>query len=320
MDNLQELLAFVRAAEQHGFVPAGRQLGVSPSAVGKSIARLEHKLGVRLFHRSTRRISLTAEGELFLARCQRLLEDLADAQQEVSNFARAPRGKLRVSLPVVGYRMLLPVLPDFVARYPDIELDLDFSDRLVDAVDEGFDAVVRSGELIDSRLRTRALGPFRLVLVAAPAYLAAHGTPGSPDELAGHACLRYRFASTGKLQEWALQAPGGEAVALPPLRTAMTSNNIESLICAAGQGLGIAFLPDFAVRESLAEGRLRTVLDGHTLGEGRFSVLWPASRHLSPRLRAWIDFLAERLFPAAAARAGNASAHAESQAAAFSSV
>ncbi|BBH12805.1 LysR family transcriptional regulator [Chromobacterium haemolyticum] len=294
MDSLSGLAAFVRAAEAQSFVGAGRALGVSSSAVGKSVARLEEKLGVRLFQRSTRHVRLTAEGELFYERCRRILDDIDDAEAELALSRATPRGKLRVSLPVIGYRMLLPILPDFMQRYPEVELDLDFSDRMVDVIEEGLDAVVRSGPLADSRLMARPLGPFRLLVVGSPGYLRERGTPQSPEDLAQHACLRYRFPSTGKLQAWALDgAPAGQD--WPP-SSAMSCNNIEALICAASQDQGLAYLPDFIVRDALAAGRLQTVLAPYLNQTGLFHVVWPSSRQLSPKLRVFVDFLCQRLF------------------------
>ncbi|HTD04736.1 LysR family transcriptional regulator [Undibacterium sp.] len=296
MDRFNGLAVFVRAAETRSFVAAGRLLGISASAVGKSVARLEEKLGVRLFQRSTRHISLTAEGTLFYERCQRILADLEDAEGELARTLETPRGKLRVSMPVIGYRMLLPVLPEFMRRYPQVELELDFNDRLVDVIEEGLDVVVRSGPLTDSRLMARQLGPFRMVIAGAPAYFKKHGIPGKPADLTQHACLCYRFPSTGKLQEWVLDPDPSN----PELRlsAAMTCNNIEALICAAGQGLGLAYLPDFIVGDALANGSLQTVLDAHLSTTDIFSVLWPSSRQLSPKLRVFVDFLCEHLFKA----------------------
>lgn len=180
MDSLSGLIAFVRTAETLSFVAAGRLLGVSASAVGKNVAKLEQSVGVRLFQRSTRRVSLTDEGALFYERCRRVLDDLNDAETMLSQSALTPRGKLRVSLPTIGYRFLMPILPDFAARYPEVELDLDFDDRILDVIEEGLDVVVRSGELTDSRLMSRRLRAFRFVLCASPAYLAAHGRPRTP--------------------------------------------------------------------------------------------------------------------------------------------
>ncbi|MBS0370821.1 MAG: LysR family transcriptional regulator [Proteobacteria bacterium] len=294
MDSLNGFMVFVQVAETRSFVAAGRLLGVSASAVGKSVSRLEEKLGVRLFHRSTRSVSLTAEGTLFLERSRRILAEIEAAELELSQATSAPRGRLRVSLPLVS-SLVLPVLGEFMRDYPAIELDLDFTDRLVDVIEEGFDAVVRTGEPADSRLSARRLGVFRSMLVASPDYLARRGTPQVPADLLQHACLHYRFPNSGKLETWALrQAPGEPELPLP---TSMICNNIETRVCFALQGLGIAYLPEFAIREPLADGRLRAVLTAHVERTGVFHVLWPASKHPSPKVRAFVDFLCARVFP-----------------------
>ncbi len=150
MDSLTSLTSFVRTAETLSFVQAARLLGISASAVGKNVARLEHKLGVRLFNRSTRNVSLTAEGAAFLTRCQSILEQIQEAESELTSSLSQPTGKLRISLPVIGYRLLLPALTAFSRLYPQVELDLDLSDRLVNLIDEGVDVAIRSGELADS--------------------------------------------------------------------------------------------------------------------------------------------------------------------------
>ncbi|QCP54024.1 LysR family transcriptional regulator [Trinickia violacea] len=292
MDSLSGLLAFVHAARMRSFVAAGERLGVSASAVGKSVARLEEKIGVRLLNRSTRRISLTEEGTLFFERCQRIVGEIEEAEAEMLRVTGTPSGRLRVSLPAVGYRMLMPVLPEFTQRYPDIELDLDFNDRLIDVIAEGVDAVIRSGELNDSRLKAKPLGPFRFVLAGAPGYFARRGVPLVPRELEQHACLRYKFPTTGQLQPWSLRSRADE----PPVALAggLICNSVEALIAAASGGLGIAYLPDFVVREAIAAGTLTTVLDDHLPDTGRFSVLWPSNRHLLPKLRVFVDYLVEK--------------------------
>ncbi|MCC7600797.1 LysR family transcriptional regulator [Janthinobacterium sp. FW305-129] len=293
MDNLAGFTAFVQAAELRSFVAAGRVLGISASAVGKSIARLEERLGVRLFHRSTRSIALTSEGTVFLERCRRILGEIEAAELELSNSKSAPQGRLRVSLPLVG-SLLNPVLAAFARAYPQVELDLDFSDRRVDVIEEGYDAVVRAGESADSRLMSRQLGQFQLQLVAAPAYLARHGTPARPADLARHTCLLYKFPSSGKVEAWPLpEWPALHAAGLP---TVLNCNNVDTLLHFAESGLGIAALPDFAVRAALAAGRLKPVLDAHRRHDGAFRILWPSSRHLTPKLRAFIDFLAVHVF------------------------
>ncbi|MFC3608481.1 LysR family transcriptional regulator [Stutzerimonas tarimensis] len=295
MDSLNGFVVFVQVAETRSFVAAGRLLGVSASAVGKSVARLEEKLGVRLFHRSTRSVTLTAEGTLFLERSRRILAEIEAAELELSQATAAPRGRLRVSLPLVS-SLVLPVLGEFMREYPEIELDLDFTDRLVDVIEEGFDAVVRTGDPTDSRLSARRLGSFRSMLVASPDYLARRGTPKVPADLLEHTCLHYRFPNSGKLELWALRRAAGEPELTLP--TSMICNNIETRVCFALQGLGIAYLPEFSIREPLADGRLRAVLADHAERAGVFHVLWPASKHPSPKVRAFVDFLCARVFPA----------------------
>lgn len=251
MDSLNAFTVFVQVAETRSFVAAGRLLGVSASAVGKSVARFEEKLGVRLFHRSTRSITPTAEGLLLLERSRRILSEIEAAQAELSQASSAPRGRLRVSLPLVS-TLVLPVLADFMHEYPDIQLDLDFSDRLVDVVEEGFDAVVRTGEPADSRLVARKLGHFKMVLVASPEYLATYGSPSKVQDLQSHLCLHFRWPHSGKLEAWPLPPePDGEPLKLP---VSMVCNNIETRACFALQGLGIACLPDFAIREARLTG------------------------------------------------------------------
>ena len=176
MDNLGSMKAFVQVAEARSFTVAGRQLGLSSSAIGKAVVRMEERLGVRLFHRSTRSITLTAEGALFLERCRRIFSEIEAAELELSQTQEAPRGTLRVGLPLAGM-LMMPTLVAFMRAYPEIVLDLDFSDRVVDVIEEGFDAVMRFAEAGDSRLMSRALGTYRRPLVAAPAYLAAKGVP-----------------------------------------------------------------------------------------------------------------------------------------------
>ncbi|SDP62172.1 DNA-binding transcriptional regulator, LysR family [Rhodoferax sp. OV413] len=292
-DNLVGLTSFVRAADACSFVAAGRLLGISASAVGKNVAKLETQLGVRLFHRSTRHIRLTAEGEIFCERARRILDDLADARAMMQQSAQAPQGRLRVSLPVIGYRFLLPHLPEFSQRYPAIELDLDFNDHLVDVIEDGLDVAIRSGELADSGLLARRLGPFRLMLLAAPAYLAQHGMPATPNDLADHACLRFRFPSSGKLQEWVLRED--EVLTAP---STLVCNNMEAMREACIAGLGVAYMPDFLVRDALSSGALSPVLAQYGDLGGQFWMLWPASRQLSPKLRAFVDFMAPRLLAA----------------------
>ncbi|MDH2898316.1 LysR substrate-binding domain-containing protein [Rahnella variigena] len=289
MENLNGLLAFVRAAQSQSFAAAAERMGISASAVGKSVARLEEKLSVRLFNRSTRRISLTDEGQLFFERCQNIVSQLQEAEQELVRISAEPRGKLRITAPAIGYRMLLPHLPEFRQRYPDVELDLDFSDRMADVIDEGFDIAIRSGELNSSQMMSRRLGPFRFAIVGSPAYFASHPAPLRPDDLYQHACLRYRFPGSGQWQEWEMTG-----VTPPELPLALSSNNLESILQATLQGLGLAYVPEFIVRPYIESGELVAVLQDYLKEGGKFSVVWPSSRHMLPKVRVFIDFLTEK--------------------------
>jgi DNA-binding transcriptional LysR family regulator len=294
MDRLSGLTAFVRTADLGSFVAAGRILGLSASAVGKAVSKLEEQLGVRLFQRSTRSLRLTEEGRLFHERCRRILDDLDDAQTVLAGAREAPRGRLRVSAPIVGYHLLLPVLPAFMALYPDIELDLDFNDRIVDLVEEGVDVAIRSGDLPDSRLMSRALRPYQLLLCASPAYLERFGTPRHPRDLDRHLGVRFRYPNSGKLQDWPLIPQAGESDLR--VRTVITCNNMEALRGATVAGLGIGCMPDFLARDPLENGTLRTVLGDRIAGPGLFRLLWPSNRHLSPKVRVFVDFISTRLF------------------------
>lgn len=294
MDRLTGLSAFVRTADLGSFVAAGRVLGLSPSAVGKAVTKLENQLGVRLVQRSTRSLRLTEEGRAFHERCRRILDDLDDAHESLLRTRDSPQGRIRVSSPIVAYHLLLPVLPAFMARYPDIELDLDFSDRLVDLVEEGVDVAIRSGQLPDSRLMVRTLRPFRMLLCASPAYLERHGTPKCPRDLKDHRGIGFRYPNSGKLQDWPLLLSEGEAEA--PVRYVMTCNNMEALCGAVTSGIGIGCMPDFLAQASLQTGALVPLLMAHLDAPQQFNLIWPSSRHLSPKVRVFVDFIAERLF------------------------
>ncbi|WGF90284.1 LysR family transcriptional regulator [Marinivivus vitaminiproducens] len=293
IESISALRAFVHVAELRSFKLSGQLLGLTPSAVGKAIARLEDQLGVRLFHRSTRSVTLTEAGSLFLERSRHVLAELEAARAELAQATSEARGHLRISLPVAPM-LFTPILGAFVEAYPKIELDVDFNDRFVDVIDEGFDAVIRSGEAADSRLRQRVLGSFSWRLVAAPAYLERRGTPASPDDLADHCCLRQRYPETGKIAPWGVDVAGssgrGDGI---PVSLAITM--IEPLLRLALAGSGIASLPYFAVREYLNDGRLAEVLSRRERETGVLRLLWPASRYPLPKVRAFIDFVSARI-------------------------
>jgi DNA-binding transcriptional LysR family regulator len=291
VDTIANYSVFVQVAESRSFVATSRALGVSASAIGKTIGRLEARLGVRLFHRSTRSVTLTQEGVQFLDRCRRILSEVEAAETEFSKTVSAPRGRLRVSLPVVG-EPFLPVLAGFRKAYPEVELDLNFEDRRVDVIEEGYDAVIRAGDVPDSRLTSRLLGEHRMILVGAPEYFSHQGEPARPADLLRHACIQFRFPNTGKLQPWPVfDDADGRELQLP---TSVVCNSFEARIALALAGVGIAFLPEFAIAGLLAQGRLVQVLKNHSQ-RGTYRIMWPSGRHAVPRLRAFVDYLGERL-------------------------
>jgi DNA-binding transcriptional LysR family regulator len=287
IESVSAMSAFVQAAELRSFKLAGQQFGVSSSAVGKTIAKIEDQLGVRLFHRSTRAIRLTAEGEMFLNRCRHILYELESAEAELAHTTAAPRGRLRVGVPFT-LDLLTPLFGEFLERYPEIELDLDFNDRMVDVIEDGFDAVIRSGEVSDSRLMHVKLGDFSNLLVAAPSYLSLAGEPGTPLDLMKHRLLHHRFYETGKLGDWSPIIP--EGMVLP---VALAATSLEPLIRLAEAGHGIAWLPYFAVADRIRAGTLREVLPGAEKSIRAFRLLWPRSKAPLPKLSAFVKFMTE---------------------------
>lgn len=294
MESLVALDIFVRAGEARSFTVAGQQLGISASAVSKSIARLEQRLGVRLFHRSTRSITLTGEGQLFLARCHRIFCEISAAEAELLQSQSVPSGRLKISLPSLGL-LFMSKLASFQHCYPEIELEIDCSDRMVEVVEEGFDAVIRTGEHSDSSLMLKKIGKYRSIVVASPEYLARYGMPLDPEALAQHNALLYRIPNSGKIMPWPVYRDG-QRIELD-LKASMVVNTLEPQICFAEQGIGIACIPDIAIREHLRTGRLQHILADYTPSQTTLSVLWPSSRHLSPKLRVFIDFMAKNLSP-----------------------
>jgi DNA-binding transcriptional LysR family regulator len=292
MDKLSGLEVFVQTAVTESFVGAGRALGLTPSAVSKSISRLEERVGVRLFQRSTRSVRLTSEGQVFLDRCRRIMGEIEVAENELAAMSGKPRGRLKVGLPLAG-GLPLPVISAFMKAHPDIELDLDITDHVADVIDEGLDVVIRGSELNDSRLMSKRLGSYRVRLTATPGYLAERGEPTKPSDLAHHACLHYRYPTSGKLAAWPVRhsrTASGE-LALP---MTIVVSSLEALLYLARDGRGIACLPDFSVKEALETGELKTVLDRYMTQSITFWILWPSSKQMTPKVRAFVDFVAER--------------------------
>jgi DNA-binding transcriptional LysR family regulator len=289
---LTDIAAFVRVVELGSFTRAAEALGASKAVVSKYVSRLEQRLGARLLHRTTRRLTLTEPGEALYRRSAGALAELGEAEKDVAQLTGAPRGLLRVSAPVYfGSVSLAPVVKDFRARYPDIGLDLELDDRLVDLVKERFDLAIRISSLTDSSLVARRLAPCPLVVVGAPAYFRRRGMPKAPADLRAHDCLTYSLARNPS--EWRFRPAGGRWIAVT-VPSSYRSNNDFALKQAALDGLGLAMFPSFFVERELDQGRLARALGGYGTGELSINVVYASKRHLLPKARVFVDFLAER--------------------------
>lgn len=294
MDRLTALRAFVLVAETGSFSEAARRLPLSKSMVSRLVASLESELGVRLLQRTTRSVTPTEAGRAYVERCQRILADLEEADQLVSQLQAVPKGILRISAPMsFGIRHLAPALPPFFHRFPEVRLDLSLSDRFVDLVEEGFDVALRIGRLADSSLVARRLCPVRMCVCASPAYLESHGTPQTPEDLPGHECLMSAaLVATG----WRLLGPDGKVMQVP-VGGRFHVNNGDAPRVMALAGCGIAYLPTFFVGDDLRSGALVPLLQAFMPQDSAMHAVYPHGRHLSPKVRAFVDYLAETFTP-----------------------
>lgn len=302
MDRFGALTVFRSVAEAGSFAAAARRLGLSPAAVSKTVAELETHLQVRLFNRTTRRMSLTEAGTVYLGHVARILEDLAEADRVLDPLQATPAGTLRVAAPLTGTLISLSrAIPRFLARYPGISLDLDLDDRRVDIIRDGYDLAIRgSGGLEDSSLMARKLMVLDHVLCAAPAYLAAAGTPQTPEDLAAHACIR--FSLSGHADHWEFHRDG--RTVRMPVRGRYSVSSSLAVRDALLEGFGLSLIPRAYVREDLIAGRLRALLtDWRTVEIGVYAV-FPSRRHLAPKLRVFLDFLSTELRSGPALPAG----------------
>lgn len=292
MDRFLVMQSFTTVIDAGSFVGAADALGLSKAAVSRHVNALESRLGVRLLQRTTRRLSLTVEGEVFLARCRDLLAGLEEAEAEVTASSDVARGRLRVNVPVsFGLRRLAPLWGAFYQRHPQVRLDINLADRVVDLVEEGYDLAVRIGVLGSSSLVARRLAESRLVICASPGYLAEHGAPAHPRELSDHAIIGYSYQSAG--DEWRLQGPEGVVnVRVDPV---IQSNNGDTCVAAALTGQGLIMQPDFLVGEEIANGDLMAVMPEYCAGELGVYAVYPSRRHIAPKTRVLIDFLVEQL-------------------------
>ena len=291
MDKLTSIRAFAKVVELSSFSQAARELGLSRSAVSKHVLDLEEDLGVQLLNRTTRRTSPTENGQAYYERCLAILADLDEADLAVTQAQAEPRGLLRVNAPMsFGTMHLGRAVADFMARYPELRIQLALSDEFVDPVAEGFDVTIRIADLPSSSLIARKIAPARLVVCAAPAYLERHGTPTRPNDLREHDCLTYGFQSTGN--QWKLTGADGDHWV--PVRSKLCASNGEVLRDVAVQGRGVALLPTFIVGADLQEGRLTSILTDYTAPGAFLHAIYPPTRHLSVKVRVFIDFLVER--------------------------
>jgi DNA-binding transcriptional LysR family regulator len=298
LDRLTGLIAFARAASLGSYTAAARSLAVSPSAVSKSVQRLEERLGLRLFNRTTRSLSLTPEGHELHERTLRLLRDAEEIEQSAAAARAEPAGTLKVTAPVpLGVHLLAPALPRFRERYPKLAVDLRLSDRVVDLIEEGIDVVIRVGELADSRLIARRLAPNRLCAFASPAYLTKHGTPRHPDELVQHDCVNFRYQNSGQVLRWPFRV-GERTLEIVP-SAAITADVSGAVTAALASGGGIGVVPTFIAAPHVERGELVPVLAEFAVDRSAITALWPESRRGSPNVKAFVAFLSE-IFPAPA--------------------
>jgi DNA-binding transcriptional LysR family regulator len=296
MSSLAAIEAFVRAAELGSVSRAAAALRLTPSAVSRRISRLEEELGVRLFHRAARALRLTDDGRGFLERCHNILDELRAAKATAARVRDRPEGRLRVEAPtVLGRMVLVPALPGFMAEHPRVEVELTLRDAIVDPASEGADVTLRMGALRDSGLVARRIGTMRFVVCASPGYVARHGRPAGPEQLARHRCIG--FVREARTVPWRLRA--GEVIVEHPPGGVLDVNDGEALRSLALAGVGLIWVPDFMVTAELASGALVSLLDEHAVEERPIHVLYAQPRYLLPRVRAFVDFVAA-LFPRAA--------------------
>jgi len=292
VDLFRAVQVFSQVVESGSFSKAAASLGLSTTAVSRHVGELEAHLQTRLLNRTTRRLSLTESGQGFYERAVQLLHDLREAEQEASKAAVTPQGTLRLTTAVTfGTRHVAPIIGAFMARHPGVRFDVQLSDRVVDVVEEGFDLAIRVGTTGAENLVARKLGETRLVPCASPEYLRRHGAPAHPRELARHNCFTYEYA--GPRNQWRFRGADGREHVVRVAGT-MHSNSGDLNAALALQAAGIAFEPDFLVSEELRAGRLVALLPDYEAMPSPIYALYPSRRHLSAKVRLFVEYLAER--------------------------
>lgn len=292
MDSLSRIAIFVEVVRQESFAKAARELGITTSAVSKQVQNLEQKLKVKLLNRTTRKVSVTEEGALFFGKASHALEDIAEAAEQINELKATPRGTLRISAPSsFGSRFLTAPIAEFAARYPEVQMDVQFDDRLVDITEEGFDLILRIGALQDSSMISRLLMPCAFYVCASPAYIEKHGIPQTPDDLKQHHVMAY--TRNRGAHEWRYaDSTGLEHVV--PLQARFKCDTAEMMVAAALQGLGIIISPVFFVQKEIEQGELKILLPEYkTAPERNLYAMFPPNRYLSTRLRLFIDHISD---------------------------
>ena len=292
MNKLLAMEVFVQVVDAGGFTRAAEQMQMPKATVSTLIQSLETALAVKLLHRTTRQVSVTADGAAYYERCLRILADVREAEDSLSRTRQSPAGRLRVEAPTsLAGEVIIPALPDFFARYPDIALELGCSDRPVDLIEEGVDCAVRGGLLADSALIARRIGIIHFDTCATPAYFAEHGRPQHPQDLPAHRCINYFSSKTGKISDWNFNR-GDERIQVPMIgRIAL---NDSSTYASAGlAGLGIVQIPRFTLAQHLATGRLEQVLADWSSDPLPMHVVYPQNRHLSAKVRVFVEWIAD---------------------------
>jgi DNA-binding transcriptional LysR family regulator len=300
MDAIQlgSIELFCRAAELGSFSKAAEALGLTPASVSRSIKRLEERLGVRLFSRTTRNVRLTGEGELYWQECRQALEQIAAAERTIAGSQKIPSGLLRISAGTLyaNYR-LLPLLSHFTNMYSGIELELSLSNRVVDIVDEGFDLAIRIGTPEDSRLIAHKLEDATVGIFGTPGYIARRGNPATLDDLSGHDCLQFVLPTTGRPMPWILKSPDGQDVDYTARSRLRVLDDALGCVTWGHAGGGLFQTYDFIAKPAVGRGELVEVLPAYRGRSRRFSVMYPQNRHLSARVRAFVDFMMGQLKP-----------------------
>ena len=292
--NLNDIQVFMAVVDAGSFIAGGKAVGLSRSAAGKAVMRLEDRLGVRLLNRTTRTLSPTDEGRVLYQRGLQILASVDEAEASVAGKSGTPRGVLRLTVPdAYGRHVLLPIIGAYMKAWPDVQVEVSFTDRVADIVEEGFDLAIRIGVApSDSRLVSRVVARCRATLCASPSYIAERGEPKDLDDLARHDCLV--FSSRNQRQAWRFPGEQGGSIKAQA-RSRLRLDSGEALLGAARAGLGIAFLPDFLIARDIAAGRLALVLPEHGSGDVPILALYPDKRLLEPRVRRFIDLMVEKL-------------------------